>query len=140
MVEQGHPPQTFVIDEGCPHPGSVKDTINPRIQEETLPSGPIETLKDVSIDDNEPTRVLKVGANLREDIVCDLTNFLKTNLVVFVWTHADMVGISLDVICHQLNIDPKAKPVRQKQRAMDPERYVALRDEVSKRMDINFIR
>ena len=52
--------------------------------------------------------------------------FLSLNYDMFVWTHADMVGIYLEVICHRLNINPQAKLVHHKLRALDADRYKAL--------------
>ena len=40
--------------------------------------------------------------------------FLCHNQDVFTWTHADKVGIHLEIMCHRLNIDPQAKLVLQK--------------------------
>ena len=48
------------------------------------------------------------------------------------WTHADMIGIHRGVMCHGLNIDPQAKLVCQKQRALDADCYKALQDEVDR--------
>ncbi|KAM1116338.1 hypothetical protein ACFX1X_006995 [Malus domestica] len=38
-----------------------------------------------------------------------------------------MPGISPDIICHRLSIDPKTKLVRQKRRSYDAERYEAMK-------------
>lgn len=35
-----------------------------------------------------------------------LKDFLKVNLDVFLWKHANRVGIDLKVACHALKIDP----------------------------------
>lgn len=51
---------------------------------------------------------------------------LRENLDVFAWTPNDMPGISLDVICHHLNVDPKFKPVRQKKQNIALDRLPAL--------------
>ena len=51
-----------------------------------------------------------------------------------------MVGLNPKVIYHLLNIDPQAKPVQQKQRALDTEKYVALKERVAKLKANNFIR
>jgi hypothetical protein len=51
-----------------------------------------------------------------------------------------MPGIDLNIISHRLNIDPTAKPVKQKKRNFAPERNKALAEEVDKLMDANFIR
>ena len=54
--------------------------------------------------------------------------------------HADIVGIHPEIICHRLKIDPQAKPVRQKQRALDVDHYKALQDEVERLLKIGFIK
>ncbi|CAL9017943.1 unnamed protein product [Prunus brigantina] len=51
-----------------------------------------------------------------------------------------MPGISPDVISHKLSISPTCKPVRQKRRSYDTERYEAMRNEVDKLKAIGFIR
>ncbi|KAM1908277.1 hypothetical protein ACFX14_027815 [Malus domestica] len=51
-----------------------------------------------------------------------------------------MPGISLDIIYHRLSIDPKTKPVRQKRRSYDVERYEVMKAEVEKLKGIGFIR
>ena len=56
------------------------------------------------------------------------------------WTYTDILGIHPEVMCHRLNIDPKAKPVCQKQRALEANRYKALQDEVDCLVKIVFIR
>ncbi|KAM1110599.1 hypothetical protein ACFX19_009976 [Malus domestica] len=51
-----------------------------------------------------------------------------------------MPGISPDIICHRLSIDPKTKPVRQKRRSYDAEQYEAMKVEVEKLKGIGFVR
>ncbi|KAM1062982.1 hypothetical protein ACFX2A_027798 [Malus domestica] len=51
-----------------------------------------------------------------------------------------MPGISLDIICHRLSIDPKTKPVKQKRRSYDAEWYEAMKAEVEKLKGISFVR
>lgn len=43
-----------------------------------------------------------------------------------------MSGISPEVISHRLGIDPNIRPVWQKRRAYDLERYEAMKTEVEK--------
>ncbi|KAM2212414.1 hypothetical protein ACFX1S_022717 [Malus domestica] len=62
------------------------------------------------------------------------------NTEVFTWSYEDMPGISPDIICHCLSIDPKTKPVRQKRRSYDVERYEAMKAEVEKLKGIGFVR
>ncbi|KAM1965037.1 hypothetical protein ACFX15_045435 [Malus domestica] len=51
-----------------------------------------------------------------------------------------MTCIFPDIICHRLSIDPKTKPVRQKRRSYDAERYEAIKVEVEKLKGIGFVR
>ena len=59
---------------------------------------------------------------------------------MFTWAHSDMQGIDPRVTSHRLNINPSRKPVRQKRRAMDTERYQALKEEVDKLLLNGFIK
>lgn len=89
--------------------GAVED-IDPRIEEEITWSQLVEQLVEVQVDANEQTRVLKVGSNLTPTLRVDVEGFLKKNLNVFAWTHADMEGIDSKIMCHVLNVDPSYLP------------------------------
>ena len=51
-----------------------------------------------------------------------------------------MVGLHPEVMCHRLNIDPQAKPVHQKLKALDADGFRALQDEVDRLLKIGFIK
>ena len=70
--------------------------MDPRIQDEKQTASPIEELMEVTIDVEEPTRLLRVGRNLEQGRFDELVRFLQTNLDVFTWRHKDMVGIHLE--------------------------------------------
>ena len=118
----------------------MSEDLDPRQLEDEVNTRPIEGLVEVAVCKQEPTWVLKLGENLSCELKDEFAHFLKANLDVFAWTHKDMVGIHLDVMCLPLNINPDFKPIRQKRRAMNAERYNALKDEVDKLLDIGFIR
>ena len=114
--------------------------IDPYLQEDESTIGPTKELVEVQVDPNEPSRVVKIGKCLKSEQAEQLVEILRKNQDVFAWTHADMVGIHPDVMCHQLNIDPQAKPVHQKQRTLDVDHYKALQKEVDCLLRIGFIR
>ena len=118
--------------------GSIETNINPRLQEDESPTGPMEELTEIHVDPNEPSRVVKIGKGLKKELAQQFTEFLFLNQDVFAWTHTDMVGIHPKVMCHRLNINPRVKPVRQKRRALDV--YNALQDKVDCLLKIGFIR
>ena len=59
---------------------------------------------------------------------------------MFAWAHPDMEGIDPNIMSHRLNINPNRKPVRQNRRAMDTERYQALKEKVDKLLSNDFIK
>ncbi|CAL8174754.1 unnamed protein product [Prunus armeniaca] len=85
-----------------------------------MPGGDLEK---VQINDDHPNRIAKIGAQLPPQIRDDLTNFLCENAQVFAWSYEDMPGIDPEIISHRLSIDPAFKPICQKCRAYDAERY-----------------
>ena len=113
----------MTIMQRANHDDLIDDTLNPRAHEEKreLVTGLMEELVAISIDVNNPSKVLKLGKNLANETRQAITSFLVKNLDVFAWSHEDMVGIDPKVMCHRLNIDPNHRPVRQKRRAMDVE-------------------
>ena len=51
-----------------------------------------------------------------------------------------MIGIDPNHACHRLNIDPKARPIIQKRRPMNADRYTALKEEIDKLISNRSIR
>ena len=92
------------------------------------------------MDENDPEKSTRIGADLEEKIKKDLIRFLRENIDVFAWSHEDMPDIDLSVITHRLNIYPSSKPVRQKKRVFAPERDNATKEEVQKLTLVKFIR
>ena len=88
---------------------------------------------------NEPSRVIEIGKRQKKELTQQIAEFLFLNQDVFAWTHTDMVRIHPKGMCHRLNIDPQAKTVFQKQRALDTDCYKALQDEVDHPLKIGFI-
>lgn len=102
----------MVIVESEPYLGPLEDIIDPCIHKEEPTIGPIEELREILVSEEDPTHVLKVGSSLSKEMVDSLVGFLKENLDVFTWVHADIVGISLKEMCHRLNINPTARPIK----------------------------
>ena len=53
------------------------------IEEKIIGAKPTEALEDISLDENNPERYIRVGADLEENIKKDLVCFLKKNIDVF---------------------------------------------------------
>ncbi|KAM1463878.1 hypothetical protein ACFXTO_043614 [Malus domestica] len=99
---------------------------DPRDDSFTQQAQPAEELKNVSMSKDHPNRMVKIGTTLSPLFRLSLISFLQENADVFAWSYKDMPGISPDIICHHLSIDPKTKP--------------AVKTEVEKLKDIGFVR
>ncbi|WZY69704.1 hypothetical protein YC2023_001944 [Brassica napus] len=91
-----------------------------------------EEVLEVPVDESDPSKVLRVGAYLSDEMQRDITNFLKQNLSTFAWSMTDMQGIDPSITTHELNVDPNIKPIRQKRRKLGPERSKAVVEEVER--------
>ena len=113
------------------------EELDPR--EDYLKPEPVEQTQDVRLGQGED-RVTKVGSLLHPHQKTELENFLIENSDVFAWSAAEMPGISPSVIFHSLNINPNARPIRQKRRRFAPERVLAIQEETDKLLKAGFIR
>ena len=82
---------------------------DPRDDSFTQQAQPAEELEKISISKDYPDRVVKIGTTMSPPICLALIFFLQENAEVFAWSYKDMPGISPDIICHRLSIDPNTK-------------------------------
>ena len=64
----------------------------------------------------------KLGKSLGQEAQDQIVEVKARHLDAFAWTSLDMPGIDPDFLCHCLTMDPKAQPVRQRQRKFNDER------------------
>ena len=100
------------------------------IEEKRVVAEPTEALADISLDESNLERCIKVEVDLEGKIKEDLVQFLKKNIDVFAWSHEDIPGIDPSVITHRLNVCPSFKAVRQKKMVFAPERDNVVKDKV----------
>ncbi|CAL9000626.1 unnamed protein product [Prunus brigantina] len=132
------PPMEAMSVQGLPNGSGPID--DPREETPTPLAQPVEELETVVLNEEHPDRCVKIGTALDPDLRELFIDFLRHHAEVFAWSYDDMPGISPDVISHELSISPICKPVRQKHRSYDVERYEAMRTEVDKLKAIGFIR
>ena len=114
--------------------------LDPRDDIERLKVDTPDDLTSIVLDEAKPDQVVKIGAQLPLAIKTQLASFLREFKDVFAWTHADMPGIDPDVIVHRLNDDKTIVVKVQARRAFNPERYLAINEEVEKLLLGGFIR
>ena len=82
----------------------------------------MEELFAIALDNQNLKRQVKISSRLNLEDANELTKALWRNMDIFAWSIANMPGISLEVITHQLNVSPSYHPVRQKRRQLALER------------------
>ncbi|GKB39804.1 hypothetical protein Tco_0884746 [Tanacetum coccineum] len=84
----------------------------------------------VIINNKYPEQTVTIRKQLPEHATRRLRDFLKANMYVFAWTHADMTGIPRTIMVkgkslnteHKLNEYTYVKPIKQKRRGLVPDR------------------
>lgn len=93
----------------------------------------------INIDDSDPVRCVGIGIDLPLQLQDELVGFLRQNAATFAWSVEDMPGIDPAVTCHELNVDPTYKPIKQKRRKLGPDLAKAVNEEVKKLLDAGSI-
>ena len=62
------PRQVNIVDQRPPSEGPLDDTIDPRSFDKEATTEPIEDLVNLPVDDKEPTKRLKLGKNLSNEL------------------------------------------------------------------------
>ena len=81
------------------------------IEERRIVAEPTEALEDIPLDEDDPEKSTRIGADLEGKIKKDLIRFLRENIDVFAWSHENMSGIDSSVIIHRLNVYLSSKLV-----------------------------
>ncbi|XP_064983554.1 uncharacterized protein LOC135624013 [Musa acuminata AAA Group] len=82
---------------------------------------PPEQLTEVPLKGDRPGQTMKIGAAQPKENQLQLIEFLRKNADIFAWSPKEMPGIDRAVAEHQLNINPEAKPVKQRPRKFAPD-------------------
>ena len=75
---------------------------------------PAEHTKKVPLCEDVPDRKVTIGKGLEKIEDARLIQFLQNNQDVFAWSSSDLRGVSREVMEHELRVDPKVKPRKQR--------------------------
>jgi hypothetical protein len=81
-----------------------------------------------------------IGTEASQQEQVELLAFFDKNNDVFSWSTSNLVGVSRDIIEHQLKVNPSARPKKQKLHKMLQEKVEAAKAEVQRLLDAGFIR
>ena len=127
----------FQLDQETREENPDAFELDPRDKTDREKEEPTET---VILDEKEPKKTVKVGANLTEQIKTGVVNLLKEYKEIFSWSHEDMPRINANITSHHLAVSEECKPVIQKRRSFNPERSASIREEISKLLAAGSIR
>ena len=82
------------------------------------------------MEDTIPDREVTIEGNLSKQEEVQLIETLAKNKDVFARSASDLKGISRDIIQHSLDINPRMKPKKQRQRKMSEDRILEAKAEV----------
>nr|XP_027093621.1 uncharacterized protein LOC113714021 [Coffea arabica] len=100
---------------------------------------PGDEVELVVLDEVNPDQVVQVGAGLPSPLKEEMISLIKDHRDIFAWSADEVVGVPPELMTHQLNVNPQARPVRQKRRHFGPERSKAISDEVDKLLPAKMI-
>jgi hypothetical protein len=96
--------------------------------------------KRVPLDLRVPDKAVMISQDLIADEETELLSFLDKNNDVFAWRTSDLMGVSRDIIEHKLQVNPFAKPRKQRLHKMSDEKVAVAKAEVQRLLDAGFIR
>jgi hypothetical protein len=99
-----------------------------------------EKMKCVPLEKALPDKKITITATLNEEDESQLVNTLDKNKYFFSWTASDLQGVSRDIIQHSLDIDPKMRLKKQRQRKISEERILVAKAKVQRLLYANVIR
>ncbi|VFQ74308.1 unnamed protein product [Cuscuta campestris] len=85
---------------------------------------------EIELHPGDSSRMVRIGANLPEDLKAEITRVLQEYAGIVAWSVADMPGIDRSIICHWLAVREGSRPVRQKKRYLASDRRDFVKKEV----------
>jgi hypothetical protein len=80
-----------------------------------------------------------IGAYCSPEEILIYTELFKEFRDVFAWSYEEMLGINRRIVEHDIKTHLDAKPVQQCLRAVNPQKALAIKDEVEKLFNAGFI-
>ena len=90
-----------------------------------------EDLVKITVGD-DPEKFFQIGSQLPQREREELIEFLKHNIDVFAWNTYEALGVDLEFICHNLNVNPLIASKKQLPWRPSKEHVEAVREEVAK--------
>ncbi|XP_071900925.1 uncharacterized protein [Coffea arabica] len=99
-----------------------------------------DEVEDVVLASNNPDQTVHVDTNLPEPFNGGLIELLREYQDACVWIAEQVVGVPHQLMLHELNVDPRARPIRRKRRHFGSKCGKAVTEEVDKLMPTRMIK
>jgi hypothetical protein len=96
-------------------------------------------MKRVPLDPRVLDKTVMISQDITAREAIELLSFLDKNNDVFAWRTSDLTGVSRDIIEHKLQVNPSARPRKQRLHKMSDEKVAAVKVEVRRLLDVGFI-
>jgi len=84
-------------------------------------------------------KTFKLGKSLDQAEQDRVAGVIAQHLHAFAWSASDMPGIDLDFLCHRLTMEPKVRPVCQRRRKFNEEKWLVIQEETKKLLNAGHI-
>ena len=69
----------------------------------------------------------------------EIINLIEKYADIFAWSYQDMLGLSKEIVEHQLPMRPECQPVQQKLKRVKLEMLLKIKEKVKKQLDAGFL-
>ena len=83
---------------------------------------------------------MKMGSKLKEKEVREYSELVDEFSDTFAWSHDELKGIPREMVEHRIPLIPGAKPIRQKERIMNPQLQLLVKAELERLLKAGFIK
>ncbi|XP_071924826.1 uncharacterized protein [Coffea arabica] len=116
------------------------DSIDPQRAEKVPRLETGDEVEELPLDPTKPDQTVRVGTRLPGPVQRGMVVLLREYRDVFAWAAEKVQGVPHHLMMHELNVDPQARPIKQKRRHLGPERSRAVGEEVDKLLPAKIIR
>ena len=88
---------------------------------------------------NGKVRQMKMGSKLDEKEVKEYSDLVEEFSDTFAWSYDELKGIPREMVEHRIPLVPGSKPVRQKERRMNPRLQLLVKAELERLLQAGFI-
>lgn len=89
---------------------------------------------------NENVRQMKMGSKLEENEIKEYSALVDEFNDIFAWSYDELKGISREMVEHRILLIPGTRPVRQKERRMNPQLQLLVKAELERLLKAEFIK